>query len=356
MKILAIKIKLLLTSIFYNGFRLGISRYFFRSFVEISTFEWKLFKYLVRHTSFVKKSIEKIISLYSPKQLLTKVYTESTNDCNADCVMCERKRMTRRVGIMDYDLFKKIAAQSAALGIQQMRFHNFGEALMDPLLDQKIQYAKSIGIPSTAMYTNGSLLHAEHQEKLISSHLDHLFISMDGATPKTYEKIRRNLNYEQVNQNIREFISLRNSKGSQRPLVELSMLPMASNANEIEAFKQNWQSIVDGVNISKLHDFAGQSKKNKSINKNEKKIPCYMLWRSLFILWNGDVTICCMDFDGKIIVGNVNDTDLLDIWTSKRFNRLRLLHLKNKLSLCKNCYANTVTTVDEKMNALKLWI
>ena len=69
------------------------------------------------------------------------VQIESTNVCNAKCVFCPRDEMDRKQGVMDMALFRKVADECAALGIQHVRMHNYGEAFMDRQLVVKIGYA-----------------------------------------------------------------------------------------------------------------------------------------------------------------------------------------------------------------------
>ena len=73
------------------------------------------------------------------------VQIESTNLCNAKCVFCPRDEMHRRQGVMDFDLFRKVVDECAALGITHVRVHNYGEPFLDKQLVEKVRYAKSQG-------------------------------------------------------------------------------------------------------------------------------------------------------------------------------------------------------------------
>ena len=68
------------------------------------------------------------------KRLPDIVQIESTNLCNAKCVFCPRDEMHRRQGVMEMDLFRKIADECAALGITHIRVHNYGEPFLDKQL------------------------------------------------------------------------------------------------------------------------------------------------------------------------------------------------------------------------------
>lgn len=322
-------------SILYNGLRLSIK-------------SKQLFKHLIRRLARAR------LKDWSPE----KVYTESTNACNADCVMCNRKKMTRKVGVMDYGLFKDIASQSASLGVKEMRFHNFGEPMIDRLLAEKVNYAKKQGIASTVMYSNGSLLKRGLAKKLIEFGLDRLYISFDGGSKQSYEKIRVKLNFDDVSDNIEQFMKMRTRMKSQKPAVELVLLPVHDDETDIQQFRKKWEGTVDSVRISALHDFAGQSDNGTKHSPASTVVPCYMLWKSMFILWNGDVSICCMDFDGKYILGNVKKQSIEDIWTGEKFQSVRQNHLNGELSglaLCQNCHVNHIRSFEDKLSTVKLW-
>ena len=67
------------------------------------------------------------------------------------------------------------------------------------------------------------------------------------------------------------------------------------------------------------------------------------------ILWNGDVVACCMNYDGKYILGNVKEESLKDIWNNEKMRLLRKSVTNKDLSKpepCLNCerpYKSTLT-------------
>ncbi|MBW1992968.1 MAG: SPASM domain-containing protein, partial [Deltaproteobacteria bacterium] len=66
---------------------------------------------------------------------------------------------------------------------------------------------------------------------------------------------------------------------------------------------------------------------------------CFGMRDHFSVLYNGDVTLCCIDYDGKTAMGNVDDYSLEQILSSDRlgriidgFKRLRPVH-----PYCKRC-------------------
>ncbi|MFQ5706397.1 MAG: radical SAM/SPASM domain-containing protein [bacterium] len=293
-----------------------------------------------------------------------KVYAESTNACNAKCVMCPRDEMTRKIGIMELEQFKEIVDQSVAMGVRELRFHNYGEVMMDPRLGEKITYAKQAGIPMTALYTNGSLLNPTMGQAILEAGLDKMFVSIDGTDRESFERIRLRLKYDQVVGNLRSFLELRHARGLKKPYTEIVVLPIESSNGAIEEFKKRWEGVADRVRVSVVHDFSGQGTDQYVSKKNAaavavKRIPCYMPWRDMYLLWNGDVTLCCLDFDGKHRFGNSAEKSLLDIWQGEEMQQLRDQHLTRRwdeLSLCSSCHVNVYWDFDSKIECLRNWL
>jgi hypothetical protein len=70
------------------------------------------------------------------------------------------------------------------------------------------------------------------------------------------------------------------------------------------------------------------------------------------ILWNGDVTFCCDDYNGELVVGNVKEKSLLEIYEGKEFKKIRYEMERGILSRkrCQNCQG---IVVDSKGKILR---
>jgi hypothetical protein len=69
------------------------------------------------------------------------------------------------------------------------------------------------------------------------------------------------------------------------------------------------------------------------------KSTCVRPFRSMQINWRGEVILCCNDYHGDVIMGNVNKAGLIDIWEGLEFTEYRLLlQAKDRnLALCDVC-------------------
>lgn len=271
------------------------------------------------------------------------VYAESTNACNATCVMCPRDEMGRAIGIMPMDLYRKIVDECAEWGVEELRLHNFGEPLIDKQIFEKIAYAKQQGIPITTFYTNAALLDEERGRKLIESGLDKMYVSFDGATQGTFESIRLPLDFQQVSDNTRNFFKMRESLGSPTPKIYLSFTHIQQSSDEVQRFIRDWEPYSDSVFIIDAHDWAGQADVKLHEPAAGPRWPCVYLWKSMTILYSGEVTLCCMDIKGGESIGNARDASLREIWSGAVMNRIRSAHREHRydqVSLCGSCSLN----------------
>ena len=260
------------------------------------------------------------------------VQIESTNLCNAKCVFCPRDEMERRQGVMALDLYKKIVDESATLGITHVRVHNYGEPFLDKKLVEKVRYAKERGIAEVGMISNGSLINEEIARGMIEAGLDAINISVDAGGKEIFEKTRIHLKYDTVINNVKTLVRLRKELGRKRPRLILSFVRQDNSADE-QAFIDEWSQVADKIHITELHNWAGTLH-----TKSDVKYPCYRPWLTFTVLWDGRVSLCCADFDGHHILGDLKTQTIAEIWNSQPYLDVRRDHLDHGgPAICQSC-------------------
>ncbi|MFC1631921.1 radical SAM/SPASM domain-containing protein [Candidatus Omnitrophota bacterium] len=265
---------------------------------------------------------------------------ETTNRCNADCLMCPRSKMKRPIGDMDFKLFKKLIAEAKEY-TELVWLHLAGEPLLHPGLFEMIAYAKSTGI-NLGFSTNAISLDEIRARKIIDSGLDLLIISFDGATKETYEKIRRLSNFQQTLDNVLNYLKLK-EKSAKFPYTQIQCVYMKENQDEVEKFNKMWQQTsVDSVRFKPYFRFPSIKEdltaSQPAAAKPDK--PCFLLWRQCSIYWDGTVVSCCWDHLGQTPLGNLNNQSLAEIWNGPQMQSLRKKHLQGRykdIGLCKTC-------------------
>jgi MoaA/NifB/PqqE/SkfB family radical SAM enzyme len=260
------------------------------------------------------------------------VQIESTNICNAKCVFCPRDEMHRRQGVMDMALYRKVVDECAALGITHVRVHNYGEPFIDRQLVEKVRYAKERGIREVGMISNGSLITDAVARGMIEAGLDAINISVDAAGREVFEQTRVGLKYDKVIANIERIVRLRQELGRRRPKLILSFVRQGNSLDE-QAFIEHWKTIADKVHVTDLHNWAGTLHRESDVN-----YPCYRPWLTFTVLWDGRVSLCCADFDGREILGDMRTSSIREIWNAEPYRRARRLHLESGgPDVCRSC-------------------
>lgn len=250
--------------------------------------------------------------------LPTVLMIENTNHCNAECVMCPRDTLSRKRGFMDFGLFEKIMKEVSSVRRKPVtHLHGFGEPLLDKLLAERIQLAKTCGIKHTYIVTNASLLFPETSRKIIGAGLIKMKISFYGTDEESYNTTMKRLNFKVTFQNITEFLRIRKDMKRGNPRLILQYLPNETNHSNTEEFKALWSSLIDTkvgdcLNVSSLHNYGG----GRAYNHLGKKIVsvCYFPWTFMSVLWDGRVVTCCMDSNGVQVLGDLNAQSIQEVW------------------------------------------
>ncbi len=261
------------------------------------------------------------------------VRIETTNHCQADCVFCPRSTIGRAKGNMKQDLFETVVKQCVQGGVRLVHLHGYGEPLIDKQLPERIRYCKEAGIPKVKIFTNGDLLRGDLAQRLLNCGLDEIKISIDGSDGEEFNKLRIGLNHAKVLENVKEFRRLRDQAGRSKPVI-VAATCQTSNRDQT---KTMLDGVVDRIDFTHIHNWGGAL---GDAEARRVRKPCDRLWRTMTVLVNGDIALCCLDYSGKEVLGNVNDNTMIDIWNNARYNELRQLHRESRqdeIPLCSNC-------------------
>jgi hypothetical protein len=255
------------------------------------------------------------------------ILIENTNCCNAGCVMCPREKLTRKPGIMKFELFETIIKEvSGAKRKPVVHLHGFGEPLLDESLPERIRLAKAFGIKHTYLVTNASLLFPETAGKIIGAGLDEMKISFYGTDDESYSRTMRGLDFKTALNNVREFVKIRKEMKKKTPALILQYLPQETNGAATKEFKFLWRSVLDKkvgdrLNFSSLDNFGG----GRDYNPVGKKIAsvCFYPWSALSVLWDGRAVTCCVDYNGVQEVGDLALNSVKEIWNGPVLSGIR---------------------------------
>jgi radical SAM protein with 4Fe4S-binding SPASM domain len=270
---------------------------------------------------------------------------------------------------------RRIADQ--AEGLKRAVLHGIGEPLLNAELPRMIRYLKGKG--ATVLFnSNGHLLNPQWAEQLISAGLDEYRVSLDAATEFTYARVRSSGNFPLVISNIEMLIRMRNegrlssptvsawmvgTKENIRDLPDMILLAsrvgidevylqrlvypldgpgqgLATPENAISGAREDVREIVDR-SMALSHSLgvrlmaSGLTIPSESLrSRSREEAPwrrCRRPWEVTYITAWGNVLPCCisafstLDYD-SIILGNVFERSLEQIWNGEKYSDLRRRH------------------------------
>jgi MoaA/NifB/PqqE/SkfB family radical SAM enzyme len=167
---------------------------------------------------------------------------------------------------------------------------------------------------------------------MIEAGLDAINISVDASGKEVFESTRLGLKYDKVIANIERLVRIRGELGRRRPKLILSFVRQNNSLDE-QAFIEHWRGIADKIHITDLHNWAGTLNTESDVN-----YPCYRPWLTFTVLWDGRVSLCCADFDGRSVLGDLTTSTIQEIWNAEPYRNVRRQHLESGgPDICRSC-------------------
>ena len=297
-----------------------------------------------------RTKLEDVIPLDTPFV----VFVDPSDACNFKCRFCPTsdRSLMKSVGRpwkqMSFDLFKKIADDMTEFPgqIEVLRLYKDGEPLLNKHLADMIKYAKDNGsskrIDTT---TNASLLTREKGKAIADAGLDRINISIYGVNNEQYKDFSGvKLEFQRVLNNVKDFYEVR---GNCEMLVKINGDTLTKEEKEmfleqfgdysdkifIEHIMSCWPEFnLRGVDVNQEHGIYGQEIKEVSA--------CPYPFYSFSINSDGLSSVCFLDWGRKMIVGDVREQSVKEIWNGGQLKAYRKMFLeggRKKHPQCGNC-------------------
>ncbi len=304
------------------------------------------------------------------------LYLEVTNRCDLKCKACILyKGSWESPRNITLDELIRITDQLPEL--EQIALHGIGEPLLNKDLPAMIRHLKNRNV-FVRFNSNGILLDERQQNDLIAAGLDELRISLDAASPQGYKAMRNSNKFDQIVKNLRSFVDLIRHDPVSHPKLSLWYLGTRENIAELPDFIRLAASIsVSEVYLQRLVYFQDDNgygvatsaktlmesddKTRKLVNQSQSLAKQFGIqfnasglatplesvradsgdpysWKKclrpktlMYITANGNVLPCCIspfstsDYS-SIVLGNVFETDLQEIWLGSRYQKFRKTH------------------------------
>ena len=326
-------------------------------------------------------------------------FLELTNKCNFHCEFCPSDSQTRLQGYMELSLVKKIFDEIAQKKIvKQVALHLMGEPTLHPKLNEILTYARSKNV-KIALTTNGSTLVKKKVPKLLESISGKIVASLMTPTEETY-KIRGDvrLSWDRYIDNFRLLIQEHLKKISRGDKIAYQIIirimvteksikgkvKVLESSKDIQDSYNEWSDFVEAtekelglkpfkrpeIDPAKTFSLLGEY---EEISYNLQKGITIQFWRAFTfansrvsdeyklqpqektqfcphpftdfgVLWNGDVSLCCLDYDGTLKVGNVKNHSVEDVLKNVGSKKLRasMYGLEKLHPTCQKCQSRPV--------------
>jgi hypothetical protein len=171
--------------------------------------------------------------------LPSRLYIECTAACNISCnqACCAPETgitRTRKAGMLDFDLFKRVVDEAGpALG--RIDFFNYGEAFLHKRALEMCEYIKST-FPHIFLYTstNGLAFTEDGARRLVRSGIDEVTFSIDGATPESYAIYRQRGDFTKAIRNLNAAMDEKRKLGADVPFVNWRYILFTHNDSDEE--------------------------------------------------------------------------------------------------------------------------
>ena len=281
---------------------------------------------------------------------------ELTNICNANCIFCAYRYQTRPHQIMSDEIYFKAINEYCKMGGGSLQLEVIvGDPLIDKNFIERIKYARAKPeITNISTITNCINFKKDKIKDIIHSGINSIIVSTAPWKKELYTKIYQSKNYDKMRNNVKSLLEENNKSGN---TVKIT-LGFRSNLSIKETLSlpdyQGIKHLPHKVQFNAVFDtWSGKIKKDDLLPgmhiRPKFKLnaePCSQLYSTPVILENGDVSLCgCRDYNAnsELIVGNILNDSLLDIWQSGQVKKLRNRFYAGVFpDICKDCtmYSN----------------
>lgn len=214
--------------------------------------------------------------------------------------------------------------------------------MCEPLLDNRVKsictYVSSrVKKTEITVITNGSRL----DESLLNCGIRVISISLDAASEESYRKIHPPLNFNDTVRRLRKFMQTRDDLGLKFPLLNINFTIQEANKDEQEKFREYWNPYLnpelDSINVTLVRSWLETFE--DTVNHWPARLPyCERILDCLQILSDGRCSMCCLDYDGEVILGNLKSQSIREVWLGPEHRKIIDLHkARTPPEMCLHC-------------------
>jgi len=284
---------------------------------------------------------------------------ETTNACNMRCEMCPRTTMmTRPIETMEPELFKNVIDQLKPFTPEQLDrwgkfvvenygihkddmrenhfflyviprvivLHGYGDPLLDKNMPQYVKWMSEKGLESY-FSCNPANINMERTIETFENGLGYVKYSIESVDDLRHKEVRGQAsNFTESYKNILKLLDLKAQRNYGTEIV-ITMINLNKpwQEDEFERLKEAFDGCDVYVYLKSQDQqwYEDNKQQTKSIHWIEF---CQFPWTSMTVKSNGECVECVEDFNNEIILGDVHDETLYDIWNGEKYVAFRNNH------------------------------
>ena len=264
------------------------------------------------------------------------VKVELTARCDFNCFFCATAKKLRRKADIDESFYRRIVAELRDAGVEELGVFYLGESFLCPWLSEAIRYAKQdCGFPYVFLTTNGRLATPDRVAACMAAGLDSLKFSFNNADPEQFQAVTqvRGKDFFSIIENIKSARRIRDENGFHCGLYASSIQYDGEQFRKMEAAVNEIRPYVDEHYWLPLYGQAGLmlgtggtvpvAGNPGRLGALRAPIPCWSIFTEGHITFDGRLSACCFDHDGRFTMGDLMNQTFVEAWASFDFQRLR---------------------------------
>ena len=314
----------------------------------------------------IARSFARALPLAWFRKLPTIIIIDVTNSCNLRCPVCPVTiSMHRKRGLMSLEVFKRIIDDFAPIAEKPAIYFNFsGEPTLNDALPELIAYAHQHG-HDTFLSTNATRLDQDMCDRLVKSGLDRVNLCMDGFSKKAQESYRVRSDFDEVRGNIERFLRARNANNPKLPKCVLQTLltsysedqmdEMTAWADELGFDRVRFKTFSIGSYTSEeeKREYSRFLPTKEELRRHPSGIERALCSTPLYqavVFWNGDLGLCCIDYDQMVQLPNITETGFLKAYLSRPALKARKKGYLKQFEICQGCSYSNAENLGFKIN------
>lgn len=326
----------------------------------------------------IEKELEKL-----RKKNPTIFNIETTNYCNMKCVFCARTIYMERKNIWINDnLFESMLDKIVTHDPKELDeflnwlkndtifdpsevsengfyfsivskcliLHGYGEPFLDKFLIKRLEACKKRNIPTYFSCTPATMT-VEKAVHAMEAGLTVLKFSLDAMDDEKIKTIRgKKANFDESINKILELIEIKKKRNLKTLLVPCMIA--INNDEENKKMHQNFINFWKDKDVFayvKSQDNRWLFEQNEELKNHSHyaKQYCEYPWTSLTVMAEGNIVPCTQISNNEIVLGNVNNNSLEEIWNGKEYEKFRKMHVNGNFPKGHKC--------SEKCDQVKLF-